>query len=286
MVEANGTDLQTRALADSCAVLDVNWRTSTGQRQLDSVSAAEREMSSPLDSGSTATCGRLGANCNPSTGQRQLDGVKLSCGSTPANPATFPRRSRTVLDVLDLWTWLPDLSSSEQPGAPRSVEESGPVEESHTSTSAPHDGGMKQEMSSPLGLSSANVVLNCGEMKREMSSPLSLLPAQTGVLRQPDCIQSEASPGGVKQEMSSPLGLSSASDEVRRGEKKEVPKLSGSALVAMLGPCRKPEQVWDFAPPKKINMHVESFDGDLELLPSYGQHALMRYWRHSVCLFA
>ena len=110
MVEANGIDLQIRALADGCAVLDVNWRTSTGQRQLDSVSAAEREMSSPLDSDSTGTCGSLGANCNPSTGQRQLDGVKLSCCSTPANPATFPRRSRTVLDVFDLWTWLPDPS--------------------------------------------------------------------------------------------------------------------------------------------------------------------------------
>ena len=76
MVEANGIDLQIRALADGCAVLDVNWRTSTGQRQLDSVSAAEREMSSPLDSGSTeremsspldsgstGTCGSLARQC-------------------------------------------------------------------------------------------------------------------------------------------------------------------------------------------------------------------------------
>ena len=109
MVESYGTDPHHRALAVTCRP-DVNWRTSTGQRQLDSVSAAEREMSSPLDSDSTGTCGSLGANCNPSTGQRQLDGVKLSCCSTPANPATFPRRSRTVLDVFDLWTWLPDPS--------------------------------------------------------------------------------------------------------------------------------------------------------------------------------
>lgn len=88
MVEANGIDLQIRALADGCAVLDVNWRTSTGQRQLDSVSArdnvmhrvesrvAERETSNPLSSGSLGTCGSPAANWKPSTGDRQLDGVE------------------------------------------------------------------------------------------------------------------------------------------------------------------------------------------------------------------